>query len=113
MVLEFVETELGSAFIEPPPFKLDECYADSSCISPLVFILSPGADPMTQLLKFAENRGYGGRRTQAISLGQGQGPIAQRLINEALQQGGWVVLQNCHLATRREISRHDYYMITT
>jgi len=56
-------------------------------------------DPMAQLLKFAEARGFGGRRTQAISLGQGQGPLAQRMISDALSTGGWVVLQNCHLAT--------------
>merc|ERR1719506_443224 len=99
MVSEFVSGHLGAQYTEPPPFSLEECYADSSNISPLVFILSPGQDPMTQLLKFAEGRGFGGKRTQAISLGQGQGPIAQRLISEALSQGGWVVLQNCHLST--------------
>jgi dynein heavy chain len=99
MVSQFVERQLGHTFVEPPPFKLEHCYADSSNTSPLVFILSPGQDPMSQLLKFAEARGFGGRRTQAISLGQGQGPLAQRMINDALSSGGWVVLQNCHLAT--------------
>ena len=29
---------------------------------------------MSQLLKFADARGFGGKRTNAISLGQGQGP---------------------------------------
>ena len=53
---------------------------------------------MSQLLKFAETKGFGGRRTQAISLGQGQGPLAQRMLNDALGNGGWVVLQNCNLA---------------
>merc|ERR1719230_2220080 len=90
---------MGTKYIEPPPFNLEDCYADSSPLSPLIFVLSPGQDPMTELLKFADARGFGGKRTQAISLGQGQGPIAQRLISDALSNGSWVVLQNCHLST--------------
>merc|ERR1719502_2153904 len=98
MVSDFVTMMMGQKFVEPPPFNLEECFADSSPTAPLVFILSPGQDPMAELLKFADGRGMGGKKTNAISLGQGQGPIAQKLISDALFNGSWVVLQNCHLA---------------
>ncbi|EDV24937.1 uncharacterized protein TRIADDRAFT_25541, partial [Trichoplax adhaerens] len=97
-ILAFVEEKLGRKFVDPPPFDLYKSYADSSCVAPLLFILSPGADPMAGLMKFAEDKGFIGNRFNAISLGQGQGPIAAKLINVASKEGNWVVLQNCHLA---------------
>ncbi|KAL1123751.1 hypothetical protein AAG570_001524 [Ranatra chinensis] len=83
-----VRSELGQKFVEPPPFDLTASFCDSHCCIPLIFILTPGADPT----------GFGGGRLNSLSLGQGQGPIALRLINDAVKSGSWVVLQNCHLA---------------
>ena len=53
---------------------------------------------MNSLLLFAEKMGFD-ESFQSISLGQGQGPIAEQLIKKAQKDGTWVCLQNCHLAT--------------
>ena len=96
-VMEFVANEMGRQFIEPPQFDLGSCYEDSTCATPLIFVLTPGADPMTELYKIADELGFGAKRLLVISMGQGQGDIAFNAIQEAQDKGTWVCLQNCHL----------------
>ena len=71
-ITKFVTKKLGDIFVQPPPFDLAKSFGDSNCCAPLIFILSPGADPTMALLKFADDKGFGGRRFNSISLGQGQ-----------------------------------------
>lgn len=97
---QYVAGKLGTEFTEPPPWSLDDVFPDTSCRTPIIFILSTGADPTAMLQRFAEKNGYiTGERLHMISLGQGQGPIAEMLINQAIKIGDWVCLQNCHLAS--------------
>ena len=63
---------MGQAYLEPPQFNLEESYNDSHCCSPLVFILSPGSDPMAGLVRFASDKGIQKTNLMTISLGQGQ-----------------------------------------
>merc|ERR1719446_1308832 len=49
------------------------------------------------MIQFAESKGMVSR-LESISLGQGQGPKAARMIERARETGGWVLLCNCHLS---------------
>lgn len=71
IVTKLIEAELGQKFIYPPPFDINKSYNDSNCLSPLIFILSPGVDPMASLLKFADQQDQADN-LQSVSLGQGQ-----------------------------------------
>lgn len=88
---------MGPKFVAPPPFDIAKSFEDSNCLTPLIFILSPGVDPMQSILTFAEKLKFD-ETFQSVSLGQGQGEIAQKMIEKASTDGGWVCLQNCHLA---------------
>lgn len=97
VVRYFVEEELGRHYIVSPPFDLMGCFKDSQKTSPLIFVLSAGADPTDSLVKLAKENGYEDR-LHFISLGQGQGEKAEKLIKLGRETGDWVCLQNCHLA---------------
>lgn len=93
---QLVEETLGPDFSRSLPFDLSKIYPDSNPITPLIFLLSPGSDPFVSLTTFSQEIK---KNMFSISLGQGQGPLAEKMIQENSQKGGWVVLQNCHLAT--------------
>lgn len=47
---------MNQTFVEPPPFDLLASFNDSSPTTPLIFLLSPGSDPMTNLLAFSKEK---------------------------------------------------------
>jgi len=91
------EKELGEQFIRPPPFDLKKNYEEARCNTPIILILSPGADPMAELDKLSKHPSVRKRMT-SLSLGQGQEKIAIQSFNDAKERGEWVVMQNCHLS---------------
>lgn len=57
-----------------------------------------GSDPFNAFQRFANEMGFS-EKYDSISLGQGQGPVAEGHIRTGTVEGRWVFLQNCHLAT--------------
>jgi dynein heavy chain, axonemal len=78
-------------------FALGKSYKDSSITTPLIFVLSTGSDPVADFIRFAEKMNMT-KKSDNISLGRGMGPQAEKMIEENLNRGGWVLLMNCHLA---------------
>ena len=106
-ITQFVIKRMGEKYVTPPVIKYDQLYEQSTPTSPVVFILSPGADPANDLVKLAERQGFTGNRLKFLAMGQGQGKIALQLLETALQRGQWLMLQNCHLLVRwlRELEK--------
>nr|XP_021152153.1 dynein heavy chain 1, axonemal [Columba livia] len=94
---DFVALKLDRRFIEPQTSDLSVVFKESTATTPLVFVLSPGTDPAAELYKFAEEMRFS-QKLSAISLGQGQGPRAEAMMQSAMERGNWVFFQNCHLA---------------
>eukprot|EP00884_Botryococcus_braunii_P001799 jgi/Botrbrau1/1161/Bobra.0162s0049.1 len=94
-IATFVRSEMGREYVEHAPVSLEGGIEDTNSVTPLLILLSPEADPMAALLQAAQNKGA---RLDSISLGQGQGPKAEKLIQAGAANGGWLLLQNCHLA---------------
>merc|ERR1719191_1344455 len=96
-VQEHTKASLGMNFVVFPSPTMEEIYDDMLKTTPTIFVLTTGADPTGMLLRFCQQKGKEDS-LGVISLGQGQGPKAQKMIDEGVKKGNWVLLQNCHLA---------------
>jgi len=67
----YVANAIGRQYVEPPVLDLGQALADSSPLTPLIFVLSPGVDPTDQLRKLAAEKGMSDK-LHTVALGQGQ-----------------------------------------
>jgi dynein heavy chain len=93
----FVMDQIGEKYVQPPVLNYHRIFDQSGCTTPVIFILSPGADPQNDLQILGDELGFSGNKFRYVALGQGQGPIATQLLDTGSTRGFWVMLQNCHL----------------
>ncbi|XP_015187538.1 PREDICTED: dynein beta chain, ciliary-like [Polistes dominula] len=95
----FVEEKLGPKFVQFRALPFEKSYEETSSITPVFFILSPGVDPLKDVENLGQKLGFtmDGQNFHNVSLGQGQEPIAEKAMNIAAAEGHWVILQNIHL----------------
>ena len=73
---------------------LEELVQEEEKKAPLLCLLTTGSDPAGQVEALARASECEYRQ---ISMGQGQEDSARKMITEAILNGHWLMLQNCHL----------------
>uniref|UniRef100_A0A3Q3FTJ5 Dynein, axonemal, heavy chain 5 like n=1 Tax=Labrus bergylta TaxID=56723 RepID=A0A3Q3FTJ5_9LABR len=91
---KYVGYSLGLRFAEPVLLNLHSTWEESDPRTPLICFLSMGSDPTEQIEALAKKLVL---ECRAISMGQGQEVHARKLVQTSMTEGGWVLLQNCHL----------------
>ncbi|SPP80284.1 dynein heavy chain 10, axonemal [Drosophila guanche] len=104
---QYIVDTMDEFFIMPPVVSFSAIYEQTSCTIPVCFILSAGSDPTSDLIKLADTI-IGVANFCHISLGQGQEKAALKMLDTAVRQGQWLMLQNGHLLIRfvRELEKY-------
>lgn len=99
LINNYIVATIGQVFVDWPGFDLKKVYANSTFKTPIILILAPGADPLSNLKALARSQDIDDMRFRFVSLGQGQGEKAKEIIKVAQLNGDWICLQNCHLVS--------------
>ncbi|ETN06717.1 hypothetical protein PPTG_12758 [Phytophthora nicotianae INRA-310] len=85
---------LGPRYVEPITDTVESVYQEMRAETPVLYLLSPGADPTESIEQLARRKR---QSVTTISMGEGQEAVAARTVASAMLNGSWVLLQNCHL----------------
>eukprot|EP00485_Elphidium_margaritaceum_P015545 CAMPEP_0202728930 /NCGR_PEP_ID=MMETSP1385-20130828/185872_1 /ASSEMBLY_ACC=CAM_ASM_000861 /TAXON_ID=933848 /ORGANISM="Elphidium margaritaceum" /LENGTH=4770 /DNA_ID=CAMNT_0049395183 /DNA_START=131 /DNA_END=14440 /DNA_ORIENTATION=- len=95
---EFISAIMGEQYVQPSTYTMEEVYGSTpDAATPIILMLTPGADPTQTLKDLARNKGVG---INIVSMGEGQEPHATKAITDGMSKGDWALLQNCHLGLK-------------
>lgn len=94
---EYIMESLGQLYVESIPLDWDATWGETSFKVPIIALLSQGSDPSSSIEALAKKKKTD---IKMVSMGQGQEIIARRLVQNGMTNGGWVLLQNCHLGIK-------------
>ena len=96
-ILAYVEC-VDKRITHLPDSSITEVYQEVNEKMPMLIFVGDDAEPLVEIEKLAQQET--GRSVFSCSLGQGQGPRVITVINGCMKHGDWVVLYDCHLATK-------------
>mmetsp|Transcript_11627 Transcript_11627/g.17624 ORF Transcript_11627/g.17624 Transcript_11627/m.17624 type:complete len:694 (+) Transcript_11627:3247-5328(+) len=93
---QFIREVLGEEYVMPVTDQISSLFEESMPNMPVLYLLSAGADPTGAIDEFAKKKRQ--FPTGKVSMGEEQEIPAAQLIDQGIQSGKWVVLNNCHLS---------------
>lgn len=95
----FIGDTMGREYVIQKPFNMKSTYGETSNKTPVFFVLFAGVDPTPWVEGLGKEMGISteNKRFVNISMGQGQEAPAEAIVRRFSKEGGWVMLQNCHL----------------
>uniref|UniRef100_A0AAY4ATZ8 Dynein, axonemal, heavy chain 5 n=1 Tax=Denticeps clupeoides TaxID=299321 RepID=A0AAY4ATZ8_9TELE len=90
----YISDSLGNKYSEGVILDMEALCTESNKKTPLICLLSMGSDPTENIQRLSKTKNVPCR---PISMGQGQEVHARTLLAESMSDGGWLLLQNCHL----------------
>ncbi|RYG69831.1 hypothetical protein EON64_01755, partial [archaeon] len=95
----WIEETMGKEYVFQKPFDMNGTFLETSSQTPTFFVLFAGVDPTPWVEGLGKEMGvtFENGNFKNISMGQGQEKPAEAVVESFAKNGGWVMLQNCHL----------------
>jgi dynein heavy chain len=97
---------MGARFVEPVTDTVESIYEGQDKYTPVIFLLSTGADPTDSIENLARKRKL--PPPLVMSMGEGQEEYAVKAMNDGAKNGTWVLLQNCELGLDLMVKMEDF-----
>uniref|UniRef100_A0A665UP68 Dynein, axonemal, heavy chain 5 n=1 Tax=Echeneis naucrates TaxID=173247 RepID=A0A665UP68_ECHNA len=91
---KYIMDAMGEKYAEGVVLDLERMWEESDPRIPLICFLSMGSDPTDSIIALGKRLKI---ETRYVSMGQGQEVHARKLLQQTMANGGWALLQNCHL----------------
>ena len=98
--------EMGPRFTEPVTDTIESIHNGMDCATPVIFLLSTGADPTESIEGLARKKKL--ISPAVMSMGEGQEEYAIKAMLEGAKNGSWVLLQNCELGLDLMVKMEDF-----
>ena len=98
--------DMGPRFVEPVTDTIESIFDGMTPGTPVIFLLSTGADPTESIEALARKRKLAS--PAVISMGEGQDEYAIKAMLAGAANGTWVLLQNCELGLDLMVKMEDF-----